>query len=129
MSENEGNSKPRDLEERTRQFAKQVRAFVKLLPRTVCNLEDAKQLARSSGSVAANYIEANEAVSRKDFILHIKYSRKEAKESHLWLDLLDTTGRDGLDHRRAELLQEAQELKLIFSAILKKSDDNRPPGP
>ncbi len=94
MSANDGSSKPRDLEARTRQFAKDVRAFVTTLPRTVCNAQDVKQVARSSGSVAANYIEANEAVSRKDFLLRIKYCRKEAKESHLWLDLLDTAGRE-----------------------------------
>ena len=53
-------SKPFDLEDRTFEFAKRVRAFVKLLPRTVCNREDVRQLIRSSGSVGANYIEANE---------------------------------------------------------------------
>ena len=122
MSENGENSKPRDLEERTRLFAKDVRTFVKSLPRTVCNAQDVKQLARSSGSVAANYIEANEAVSRKDFVLRIKYCRKEAKESHLWLDLLDVSDRENCERLRTELLQEAQELKLIFAAILRKSE-------
>ena len=122
MGENLENGKPRDLEERTRLFAKEVRAFVKMLPRTVCNAQDVKQLARSSGSVAANYIEANEAVSRKDFVLRIKYCRKEAKETHLWLDLLDTGDRENCEQPRADLLQEAQELKLIFAAILRKSE-------
>lgn len=57
-----------DLEERTFQFAKKVRIWVKKLPRSIGNDEDARQLVRSSGSVGANYIEANEALSKKDFI-------------------------------------------------------------
>jgi four helix bundle protein len=62
-------NKTYDLEERTFQFASQVRAFVQHLPQTVCNLEDGRQLVRASGSVGANYIEANESVSKKDFVL------------------------------------------------------------
>ena len=70
-----------DLEERTFRFAKAVRAFVKRLPRTVCNQEDVKQVVRSSGSVGANYIEANEALSKKDFRHRVRIARKEAKET------------------------------------------------
>ena len=121
MEKDGENSKPEALELRTRRFAKSVRAFVRRLPKTVCNLEDAKQLVRSSGSVAANYIEANEAISPKDFVLRIKYCRKEAKESHLWLDLLDLGENHALATSLGELLQEATELKLIFSAILRKT--------
>jgi four helix bundle protein len=73
------NSKQYDLEDRTLDFAKDVRAFVKKLPKTLSNLEDGKQLVRSSGSVGANYIEANEALSKKDFRMRIKICRKEAK--------------------------------------------------
>jgi len=111
-----------DLEERTYQFAKQVRAFVKKLPRTICNQEDAKQLVRASGSVGANYIEANEALSKKDFRLHIKISRKESKESRYWLRLLDTGKDPGLNAERDRLIQESTELLRIFSAILDKSE-------
>ncbi len=57
-----------DLEERTFQFAKRVRLFVKSLDKTICNFEDSKQLIRSSGSIGANYIEANESLSKKDFV-------------------------------------------------------------
>ena len=63
-----GGSKPRDLEERTFEFAQSVRAFVKQLPRTVSNTEDIKQLVRASGSVAANWSEADEALSKKGFL-------------------------------------------------------------
>ena len=63
------NSKPYDLEDRTLAFAKRVRAFVKKLRKTIANIEDGKQLIRASGSVGANYIEANESLSKKDFLL------------------------------------------------------------
>jgi len=75
------NSKQYDLEERTFEFAKRVRIFVKELFKTLGNIEDGKQLVRSSGSVGANYIEANESLSKKDFAMRIKICRKEAKES------------------------------------------------
>ena len=96
MEEKKENSKPYDLEERTFLFAKRVRAFVKRLPRNIANFEDGKQLVKPSGSVGANYIEANESLSKKDFVLRIKISRKEAKETRFWLRLLDTGDEAGL---------------------------------
>jgi four helix bundle protein len=69
---NDQNSKHDDLEERTFLFAKNVRALVKKLPKTIINIEDGKQLVKASGSVGANYIEANESLSKKDFVLNIK---------------------------------------------------------
>ena len=76
------NNKPAyDLEERTFQFAKAVGLFVKLLPKTTANIEDAKQVIKSSGSVGANYREANKSLSKKDFLMRMKISRKESKES------------------------------------------------
>ena len=75
------NTKQYDLEDRTLVFARRVRTFVKKLRNTITNIEDGKQLIRSSGSVGANYIEANEALSKKDFIMRIKICRKEIKES------------------------------------------------
>ncbi len=111
-----------DLEDRTFEFAKEVRAFVKLLPRTVCNLEDVKQVVRASGSVGANYIEANEALSKKDFRMRIKIARKEAKESRYWLRLLDTQGNATTEQARVRLIGEAEELLKIFSSALKNSE-------
>ena len=64
-----------DLEERTLEFAKRMRRFVKKLPKTITNLVDIKQLLRASGSVGANYIEANDSLSKKDFALRIKICR------------------------------------------------------
>ena len=84
------NPKQYDLEDRTYNFAKRVRAFVKKLAKTIANIEDGKQLVKASGSVGANYIEANESLSKKDFIMRIKICRKEAKESRYWLRLIDT---------------------------------------
>ena len=114
------NKKQYDLEERSLEFARNVRKFVKVLPRTISHIEDGKQLIRSSGSVGANYIEANESLSKKDFLLRIKISRKEAKESAYWLKLIDAAKDKELDKDRTALLKEATELMMIFSAIMRK---------
>ena len=98
------HSKRYDLEDRTLTFAKAVRTLVKKIPRTISNIEDGKQLVRSSGSVGANYIEANEALSKKDFRMRIKICRKEAKESRYWLRLIDTKDAAGLDSDRSALI-------------------------
>ena len=118
---NDQSEKQYDLEERTRKFAKECRGFVKQLPGNTVNYEDGKQLTRSSGSVAANYIEANEAVSKKDFKHRIKICRKEAKETNLWLDTCDVDGSKKLQKRRKELMGESTELMKIFASILQKS--------
>ena len=115
------NSKPYDLEDRTFEFARRIRAFVKNLPKTISNVEDIRQLIRASGSVGANYIEANEALSKKDFTMRIKISRKEAKESRYWLRLIDTANQVEQEKERQELINEATELMNIFGAILQKS--------
>ena len=114
------NSKRFDLEDRTFAFAKRSRALVKRLPKTIGNIEDARQLVRSSGSVGANYIEANESLSKKDFICRIKICRKEAKESRYWLRLMEVV--DDIVSEREALVQEAQELMNIFGAIMRKSE-------
>ncbi|MBL7153548.1 MAG: four helix bundle protein [Phycisphaerae bacterium] len=117
----EQNSKQYDLEDRTLQFARRVRAFVKKLPKTLANIEDGRQLIRSSGSVGANYIEANEALSKKDFLMRAKICRKEAKESRYWLRLIDTAGVAELEDERKVLEAEAGELTKIFGSIVTKS--------
>ena len=78
MTENQ-KSKKYDLEERIRRFAKKVQNFVKKLPKNLANNEDGKQLIPSSCSIGANYIEVNKTLSKKDSILRVKISRKEAK--------------------------------------------------
>ncbi|UCH00387.1 MAG: four helix bundle protein [Deltaproteobacteria bacterium] len=115
------NSKLYDLEDRTFDFANRVREFVKKLPKSIGNMEDGRQLIRASGSVGSNYIEANESLSKKDFIMRIKICRKEAKESRYWLRLIDTHDESEQETDRKYLLKEATELMNIFGAILAKS--------
>ena len=110
-----------DLEDRTFEFAKKARELIKDLDKNIASIEDGKQLIRSSGSVGANYIEANEALSKKDFIMRIKICRKEAKESRYWLKLISTMHNSNLDNQRKGLETEAKELTHIFGAILTKS--------
>ena len=116
-----------DLEERTLRFAKDVRQFVKMLPRSIAAIEDCKQLVRASGSVGANYLEANESLSRKDFLMRIRIARKEAKESRYWLHLIDAASAVS-EQSRLLLLQEAKELMLILSAIMRKSEERTDKG-
>ncbi|HYK24221.1 MAG TPA: four helix bundle protein [Candidatus Acidoferrum sp.] len=110
---NSENAKPYDLEELTAVFAERSRAFV------IGNI-DAKQFIRASGSIDANYIEANEAIGKKDFKMKIKICRREAKETCYWLRLLDVDSK--LDHERQQLSSEARELMNIFGAILRKCE-------
>ncbi len=119
MSDRE-NSKLYDLEDRTALFAKQSRALVKKLQRTIGNIEDAKQFIRASGSVGANYIEANDSIGKKDFVMKVKICRREAKESGYWLGLLDVDS--NLEPERQRLVAEAKELMKIFGAIVRKCE-------
>ena len=118
---NKSNSKQYDLEERTFKFARDSRVFIKKVPRTIANIEDSKQLARSTGSQAANYIEANEALSKKDFVMRVKICKKEAKESRLWLRLIDIGDDKELEAERNALINESEQLMKIFGSILEKS--------
>ncbi len=115
------NRKRYDLEERTLRFAQRSVNFSQKLPKNLENIEIRKQFVRSTGSVAANYIEANEALSKKDFIMRIKICRKEAKESELWFKLAVSGNNNEIDKERQELIGEAVELRKIFGSILEKS--------
>lgn len=110
-----------DLGERTFCFASNVRKLIKKIGHDSLPMEDYKQLIRSSGSVGANYIEANEGLSRKDFIYRIKICRKEAKESSYWLRLIKKSKKLDDDKDMKSLIQEAGELVRIFSAIARSS--------
>ena len=111
------------LEERSFQFVKRVRIWIKQLSKSMSNIEDTKQLVRSSGSVGANYIEANEALSKKDFIFRLRICRKEAKESAYWTRLiLGTNENISNENEGKNLFKEAVELKKIFSVIIGKSE-------
>lgn len=114
------NPKQYDLEERTLRFAKSVINFINKVSKTLSNSEVSKQLIRSAGSIGANYIEANESLSKKDFIMRIKISRKEAKEARYWLNLLEVN--EALMGERDALIQEVTELMKIFGSIVSKSE-------
>lgn len=114
------NQKPYyDLEKRTHEYARRVRQYCKQIKITIYNCDDIKQVIRSSGSLASNYIEANESLSRKDFIMRIKICRKETKETIHWLDLIEV--QDSLAKENLYLIKEATELMKIFGSILEKS--------
>lgn len=106
-----------DLEGRTLEFSKAIKSFVKALPKTVCNFEFVKQLVRSSSSIGANYIEANESLGSKDFVMHIRISCKEARETNYWLQLVDCDD----ELVRTGLINECRELIKIFGAMLRNS--------
>lgn len=114
------NGKTYDLEERTYQFAKACRLLIYRLPKSISNIEDGKQLVKSSGSVAANYIEANEKLGDKDFKFRLKISRKEAKESILWLRLIRDLNPE-IENDLNNLIDECEQLRKILSSIINKS--------
>jgi len=116
----EVNTARYDLEERTLEFARRVRIFLKKLPRSLLTTDDICQLLRSSGSVGANYVEANNSLSRKDLRMRIKICRKEAKESSYWLRLIEVNHKS-LEIEKAELLDESTQLMKIFGAILRNT--------
>ncbi len=113
------NSKQYDLRDRTLGFSKRIVNYVDSLSHTISNIEIARQLIRAAGSVGANYIEAEESLSRKDFVLRMKISRKEAKESIYWLKL--SKPGENLIIEQQSLIQEATELMKIFGSIVEKS--------
>lgn len=115
---------PDDLANRTYWFARDVRKVVNLLPRTPAAAEDSKQVIRSSGSVAANYLEAQEGSSRKDFFYRIKLCRKEARESQLWLELLAEAEAHDAAEELDRLVDEANQLTRIFASIANKQEND-----
>jgi len=108
-----------NLEDRTYLFARECRFLIRTLPKTLSNIEDGKQLIKASGSIDANYIEANEKLGDKDFLMRAKIARKEAKEAQYWLKLLRDLN-DTVKPKTEELIQEAAELRKILSSIINK---------
>ena len=109
-----------DLEERTARFGEKVIAFAKSVPSNAVTLPLISQLVRSATSVGANYCEADDAESKKDFRHKISTCRKESRETKHWLRMLVAADR-GLRDTVKPLWQEAKELNLIFSTIWRKS--------
>ena len=111
---------PYDFYARSLQFARRVRCFLKKLPRNSWNMEYTKQVARSSSSIGANYIEARESMSRKDGLKSLRISRKEAAETPHWLHLFDLDDKEDLEKEMDILVKEVGELKLILTSMIKK---------
>ncbi len=114
------NQKKYDLGERTLSFAKRAMTHLRSLPKSISNVEIIKQCVRSSGSIGANYIEAEESLSKKDFVMRVKISRKEAKETIYWLNLIDFP--ENKKEENESLTKEATELMKIFGSIISKSE-------
>ena len=114
------NNRYRDLEERTTEFAKRVIRLCKELPKDRINNPLVGQIIRSSGSIGANYREANEALGKKDFAHRLRIARKEAKETEHWLELIKETNPE-LSERMEDLFKELREIRNILSAILSKA--------
>lgn len=124
------STKNYDLEDRTYNFAKDIRLWIKKFPKSFTDVEDMKRVIKSSGSIGANYIEANEALSKKDFLMRMRISRKESKETTYWIKLIIKTSPDQkLNKEGNRLLNESIQLTKICSSIiensLKKSRPNR----
>ena len=109
-----------DLEQRTERFSLRVRDFCLLVKKDVINLEYIKQVVRSAGSIGANYIEANDNLGANDLKVRIRICRKESKETRYWLKHLLTYENENLEQEKLLLQKEADELMLIFAAILRK---------
>ncbi len=105
-----------ELEERCLIFAKGIRDFCRSIRSDTINLVYIRQVVRSSSSIGANYIEANEKLGPNDLKMHLKIARKEAKETRFWLRLLEAEN----PSVAPLLLQESEELRRIFSAIINK---------
>ena len=112
------------LEERCHQFGKRIRSYCRKLKKDLANIEDIKQLVKASGSVGANYIEANENVGKGDLKYRIKVCRKESKESMHFLGFIELFGNEDLEKERNALIDEATQLRKIFSSMIKKLDSN-----
>jgi four helix bundle protein len=113
-------NKKYDLEERTENFSLRVRNFCLKLKKDVINIQYIRQLVRAAGSIAANYIEANESLGNQDKKMRIKISRKESKESRLWLKHILTYSDEQMEKERIDLIQESIELENILGAIFRK---------
>jgi four helix bundle protein len=113
-----------DLEERTVLYAERIRDFCSTLPKNEANNEFIPQLIRAGSSPGSNYIEANESIGDKDFLMKIKVCRREAKESSYWLRLVITNNTVDAENERSALRQEAKELVLIFTSIIRKRGEN-----
>jgi four helix bundle protein len=117
-----------DLEERTAVFGEQVIRFCRALPKTVITEPLIRQIVRSSTSVGANYGEADDSISKKEFRQKIGTCKKEARETKHWLRMIAAAEPDSASQAR-DLWKEAHELHLIFATIYRKVSLKQPKPP
>jgi len=110
-----------DLEDRTLRFSKSCIDLCKVLRRDSINSELISQLVRSSGSVGANYREANDSITKRDFYHRIGICKRESKETKYWLELVLHSNPD-LSDKMGSLVDEALQLARIFASIGKTSN-------
>jgi four helix bundle protein len=108
-----------DLEVRTARFGEAIIAFAKGIPHSPVNNRLIDQLVGAGTSVGANYCEADDAVSKKEFLVNINRCRKEARETKFFLRMI-ATAEPNLKADARTLWQEAKELHLIFAAIVRR---------
>lgn len=114
------NPKRYNLEDRTLEFSKKLLKFLQKIPKNTINNNLVNQCSRSGTSVGANYREANETETKKDFIFRARICRKEAKETYYWLELLEEMNPSMVDQINI-FKQETGEFVKIFAAIINKS--------
>ena len=123
MTNQDGDRRPYDLEERTALFGEAVIAFVKRVPVNHVTTPLIPQLVRAATSVGTNYVEADDSDSRKDFRFKIGLCRREAKETKHWLRMI-VAAEPQLSDGARPLWQEAKELNLIFGAIRRSGEND-----
>jgi four helix bundle protein len=110
-----------DLEKGTLEYARAVIRMCKELPRSPMNDRLVGQVVGSAGSIGADYREANDSLGKRDFLQRIRISRREAKESLYWLELISEANSDK-ENDIQTLMKETEELKKILSAIILKME-------
>ena len=110
----------KELEDRFHRYARAVRDFCTKVKWDVINKEYIKQVIRSSGSINANYIEASDDLGKADEKMKLKISRREAKETAKWLDLILTYKDVDLEKEKLRLLDEGEQIRKILSTIIIK---------
>lgn len=123
MENDQMNKNKYDLEERTAKFGENIIKFVKKVSKNVTTIPLISQLVKAGTSVGANYCEADDAESKKDFIHKIRICKKEARETKHWLRMIVVAAPE-LNQEAKILWQEAQELNLIFASISKRNFKN-----
>ncbi len=121
-NDGQGARKPHayDLESRAAEFSKRALAFAKAVPRNVVTLPLTRQFVRSATSIGANYCEADDAVSRKEFHCKIAICKKESRETKYWIQML-VAAEPAMAEQAKPLWLEAKELHLIFTTIVRRT--------